>query len=77
MNRVNLRVTIRVTLRVNLFVFVLSSIAHILSTGVMGFVQLRHEANTWVKENVEFRRNSSTIGSGDIRQYLLEGEKRL
>lgn len=48
----------------------------ILSTGVMGFVQLRHEANTWVK-NVEFRRNSSTIGSGDIRQYLLEGEKRL
>jgi len=49
----------------------------ILSTGVMDFVQLRHEANTWVKGNVEFRRNSSTIGSGDIRQYLLEGEKRL
>ena len=49
----------------------------VLSTGVMGFVQLRHGANTWVKKNVEFRRNSSVIGSGDIRQYLLEGETRL
>ena len=49
----------------------------ILSTGAMGFVQLRHGANTWVKENVEFKKNSSVIGSGDIRQYLLEGETRL
>ena len=49
----------------------------ILSTGAMGFVQLRHGANTWVKENVEFKKNSSVIGGGDIRQYLLEGETRL
>ncbi len=49
----------------------------ILSTGLMGFVQLRNKANTWAKENTEFRKKSSIIGSGDIRQYLLKGEKRL